>query len=145
MGKSSAGWSVRSEVSVGNTISNGQANYGNHVGDTTVVGNYEANGYGLYDMVGNVLEWCLDAYYSDFYFSSPSRNPLADVKTIENADLVISDFMNVTTSRVVRGGAWYNTEVQNVRVAYRNRVTPTLTSVGLGFRCVKAVTLSDRD
>ena len=36
----------------GNTISNTQANYGNHVGDTTVVGNYAANGFGLYDMAG---------------------------------------------------------------------------------------------
>ncbi|MDE0424918.1 MAG: SUMF1/EgtB/PvdO family nonheme iron enzyme [Candidatus Poribacteria bacterium] len=123
----------------GNTISNGQANYGNHVGDTTVVGRYPANGYGLYDLTGNVLEWCLDAYYGDFYFSSPHRNPLAGVNTIENANLVISDFTNVTTSRVVRGGAWYHTEVQNVRVAYRNRVAPTLTGVGLGFRCVQAV------
>ena len=123
----------------GNTISNGQANYGNHVGDTTVVGSYPANGYGLYDIAGNVLEWCLDAYYSDFYFSSPRRNPLGGVNTVENADLLISDFVKVTTTRVARGGAWYNTEVQNVRVAYRNRVPPTLTNIALGFRCVKVV------
>ena len=129
----------------GNTISNGQANYGNHVGDTTVVGNYAANGYGLYDMTGNVLEWCLDAYYGDFYASSPRRNPLGGVNTIENADLIISDFTNIQNYRVVRSGAWYNTEAQNVRVAYRNRVTPTLTNVALGFRCVKAVTPLDRN
>ena len=129
----------------GNTISNGQANYGNHVGDTTAVGNYAANGYGLYDMGGNVLEWCLDAYYGDFYFSSPRRNPLGGVDTLENADLIISDFANVTASRVARGGAWYNTEVQSVRVAYRNRVSPTLTNVALGFRCVKAGTPLDKD
>lgn len=129
----------------GNTISNGQANYGNHVGDTTVVGNYSASGSGLYDMAGNVLEWCLDAYYGDFYSSSPRLNPLAGVNTIENVDLVISDFVNVTTSRVARGGAWYNTEIQNVRVAYRNRVSPTLANVALGFRCAKAATPVNRD
>ena len=123
----------------GNTISNQQANYGNHVGGTTVVGNYAANAYGLSDMAGNVLEWCLDAYYGDFYSASPRRNPLAGVNTIENADLIISDFTNVTTARVARGGAWYNTEVQNITVAYRNRVSPTLTNIALGFRCVKAV------
>ena len=129
----------------GNTISNTHANYGNHVGDTTVVGTYPANGYGLYDMAGNVLEWCLDAYYGDFYFSSPHRNPLGGVNTIENVDLVLSDFANVTTTRVARGGAWYNTAVQNIRVAYRNRVSPTLTNIALGFRCVKAITPLDRN
>ena len=129
----------------GNTISNTQANYGNHVGDTTVVGNYAANGFGLYDMAGNVLEWCLDAYYGDFYAASPRRNPLGGVNTIENADLVISDFLSVESYRVVRSGAWYNTEVQNIRVAYRNRVTPTLTNIALGFRCVKATTPLDRN
>ncbi len=129
----------------GNTISNTQANYGNHVGGTTVVGNYAANGFGLYDMAGNVLEWCLDAYYGDFYASSPRRNPLGGVNTTENADLVISDFMSVESYRVVRSGAWYNTEVQNIRVAYRNRVSPTLTNIALGFRCVKATTPLDRN
>ena len=104
-----------------------------------------ANGYGLYDMTGNVLEWCLDAYYGDFYAASPRRNPLGGVNTIENADLVISDFMSVESYRVVRSGAWYNTEAQNVRVAYRNRVMPTLTNVALGFRCVKAAAPLDRN
>ena len=129
----------------GNTISKGQANYGNHVGDTTAVGNYAANAYGLSDMAGNVLEWCLDAYYGDFYSASPRRNPLGGVNTIENADLIISDFTNVTTSRVARGGAWYNPEIQNIRVAYRNRVPPTLTNIALGFRCVKVATSLDTD
>lgn len=129
----------------GNAVSKGQANYGNHVGGTTIVGNYAANGYGIYDMAGNVFEWCLDAYYGDFYSSSPRRNPLAGVNTIDNADLILSDFTTVTTSRVARGGAWYNTEVQNVRVAYRNRVSPTLTNIALGFRCVKTITPIDRD
>ena len=123
----------------GNAISNQHANYGNHVGDTTAVGNYPANGYGLSDMAGNVLEWCLDAYYGDFYSASPRRNPLAGVSTIEHADLIISEFTNVTTARVVRSGAWYNTEAQNIRVTYRNRVAPTLTNIALGFRCAQAI------
>ena len=129
----------------GNTISNGQTNYGNHVGDTTVVGNYPANEYGLYDMAGNVLEWCLDAYYGDFYSASPLRNPLAGVNTLEHAHLIISDFTNLSTSRVVRSGAWYNTEAQNIRISYRNRVAPRLTNLALGFRCVKSVTSLDRN
>ena len=102
-------------------------------------------GLGYMTWRGNVLEWCLDAYYGDFYAASPRRNPLGGVNTIENADLVISDFMSVENYRVVRSGAWYNTEVQNIRVAYRNRVSPTLTNIALGFRCVKATTPLDRN
>ena len=82
----------------GNTISRDRANYNKYVGDTTAVGKYLANGYGLYDMAGNVWEWCLDAYDENFYFSSPPRNPLSDVNTLSNANLIIDDHTNVKGS-----------------------------------------------
>ena len=122
----------------GNTISSVNANYNSPVGDTTVVKSYPANDYGLYDMAGNVWEWCLDAYDGDFYFSSPSRNPLSDVNTLSNLDLVTSDFTNVKSSRVLRGGAW-NIFARSVRVAGRNGNSPTSANDVYGFRCARAV------
>ena len=109
-----------------------------NVGDTRAVGSYAANGYGLYNMASHVWEWCLDAYDADFYFSSPSRNPLSDVNTIANLDLILKDYTNVNSSRVLRGGSLGN-RARYVRVAYRLNFTPATTGNNYGFRCAKSV------
>ena len=123
----------------GNTISTRQANYNRHVVDTTAVGRYAANGYGLYDMAGNVWEWCLDEYDADFYFvSRNSRNPISGARTIQ---WILDNFTSIptNTSRVLRGGSW-NNSVQDLRVATRSRHAPTYTDSTYGFRCARAVT-----
>ena len=123
----------------GNTISTREANYNNHVGDTTAVGRYAANGYDLYDMAGNVWEWCLDEYDADFYFvSRNSRNPISGARTIQ---WILDNFTSIPTnsSRVLRGGSWYDS-AQYLRVANRARSAPTGTNFNLGFRCARAVT-----
>ena len=114
----------------GDTIDASKANYITHPGDRSrPVGSYPANDYGLYDMEGNVREWCLDKYDTNFYARSPRQNPFSGDTSLEG---VVSNYPHVTSNRVLRGGP---------RVARRGYGgTPTKANVGIGFRCVRAVT-----
>ena len=107
----------------GNGLDASQANYGENLGSTTAVGSYGANGYGLYDMAGNVSEWCVDAHKADFYEVAPPRNPA-----------YLSDQIN--RARVLRGGGWYFS-AQSLRVANRSNAPPTGIGSGRGFRCAR--------
>ena len=131
----------------GDTITANDANYDKHVDDTTPVGAYADNGYGLYDMAGNVREWCLDEYDADFYtlYNRPhtrhyySWNPISSAVTRR---VLLDNFASVRpfSFRVSRGGSWLSSATF-LRVAYREgyELAPTRTSVALGFRCVRDV------
>ena len=121
----------------GDTITPGDANYDwRHVGDTTAIGQYAPNGYGLYDTAGNVWEWTLDAYNEAFYAHSPRENPLAGKMTLRE---VLTNYSNVTTERVLRGGGWSN-PAWFLRVADRDLLTPANPGWANGFRCARSVT-----
>ena len=118
----------------GDEIDSTKANYNSNVGKTTAVGSFPANGYGLYDMAGNVWEWCLDEYQADFYSKSPRTNPIAG----GSISYIINNFTDVKSRRVSRGGSWYTRPIHSVRVAYRDGVDPDDRSATFGFRCVSA-------
>ena len=130
--KAARGGLVRNKYPWGNSIDIGKANYGKIVGQTTPVQYYPANGYDLYDMVGNVWEWCLDE--SGFYGRLPHRKLLSKEDIIS----VINNFKNINTLRVLCGGSWI-TAVQKIGTANRWHNHPRVTTPEIGFRCVKSL------
>ena len=121
----------------GNTIDATHANYARHFNAPIAVGQYPPNGYGLYDMAGNISEWCLDEYDPDFYATSPRENPFSNGTREE----VINSFKVIKEkNRVLRGGCWSDNG-WFLRVAYRDWGPQNYTSVFRGFRCVKDVPL----
>ena len=133
--KAARGGLVGQEYPWGNSIDLSKANYSGEIGDTTPVGNYPANAYGLYDMAGNAWEWCLDAYETDFYTRAPRRNPIAGGLLTE----IVEAYHTVRGSRVLRSGYWDNPAVF-VRVADRYKRSPDSAHRGAGFRCVMSIT-----
>ena len=124
----------------GNTITGRDANFGGrNPGVTTPVDKYPANGYGLYDMAGNVWEWCLDEYDSEFYFTFPrngvARNPLSGANSVE---WILNNYTQIKSTRVRRGGSWSHS-ARLVRCAQRGYGTPSNASSYLGFRCARTV------
>ena len=99
------------------------------------IGNYSPNAYGLYDMAGNVWEWCIDEYDADFYANSPRENPISGGEIL---DIIYSSPNNITTARVSRGGSWADS-ASGIRVSHRNGSPSTNIYTNIGFRCVKPV------
>ena len=127
----------------GDTISQSQANYhGNttsysydlgpsgynsigSIGGTTPAtspaGSFAANDYGLYDMEGNVSEWCWDFYGATTYVDGAT-----DPRGAESGSY-----------RVIRGGSWYD-YASFCRVAYRNFGSPFGSATIIGFRVARS-------
>lgn len=100
--------------------------------DTAPVGSYPENDYGLFDMAGNVLEWCLDEYDANFYTVSQGENPISGTNTTQELS---EDYKAVETIRVLRGGSWIVNST-GVRNSTRFTLTPESVHDTVGFRCV---------
>ncbi|SKB12677.1 Serine/threonine protein kinase (fragment) [Planktothrix sp. PCC 11201] len=88
---------------------------------TTVVGSFPPNAFGLYDMHGNLWEWCADPWHEN-YNSAPT-------------DGSVWEFGGNTQYRVIRGGSWVNNP-RNCRSANRGRDVPDSRNSNYGFRVV---------
>ena len=88
------------------------------------VGSFAPNGYGLYDITGNVWEWCADWFDEEYYKISPGVDPKGP---------------STGETRVIRGGSWLCSEnyCTGYRVAARNHTAPDSGLNNLGFRCVR--------
>ncbi|MEO8574120.1 MAG: SUMF1/EgtB/PvdO family nonheme iron enzyme [Pyrinomonadaceae bacterium] len=101
----------------------GRANFsGSGLGAPTKVASYPPNGYGLYDVAGNVWEFLADEWSKYSSAGSAENAPIAN------------DFLHVKTRRALRGGSFGGSAV-NLRVTYRDSHSPENAVEHVGFRC----------
>ena len=100
-----------------------KANYRNHYKGTTSVGRFASNKFGLFDMIGNIKEWCHDIYKDDIYKENNRFNPIGG---------------NRGEFKSFRGGSFMdNADV--LRFSRRGKLPPENTNPDFGFRCVRSI------
>jgi formylglycine-generating enzyme required for sulfatase activity len=104
------------------TQSYGEAPPGGRRGETSAVGLFPANGWGLHDLHGNVWEWCLDAWH-DSHRGAPDDGRARVSEDSQEA------------SRLLRGGSWYGIPGY-CRSAFRAHVRPDIADLDVGLRVV---------
>jgi len=124
--KASRGGLLNNSYPFGNKIGFNQASFDKGYvrgRELKPVGTYPPNPYEIFDMSGNVWEWCQDWYLDKYYNESPDKNPLGP----DNG-----------TYKVFRGGSWIS-DRKFLRCANRGKNTPEYKSPSLGFRCALSI------
>jgi len=127
---------------VGDSLSSTQANFngeypagggetGKYLRRTAPVGSYPPNAFGLYDMHGNVSEWCSDWYDPEYYLNSPEEDPLGPPFGVVSTKFDNNGNQNFFV--VIRGGSWLD-DGRGCRSAYRYRAMPNTQYRLIGFR-----------
>jgi formylglycine-generating enzyme required for sulfatase activity len=102
---------------------------------TTPVGLFPANAWGLHDMHGNVLEWCLDHWYSSYEGAPSDGSAWLKPSAWLKASAWLKPRASDVEGRLLRGGSWLNNP-GNCRSAYRGRCRPDYAYGYVGFRVV---------
>lgn len=112
-----------------------RANYNDYAGDLVAImadldgegrgtipsDTLTTNAFGLYQMAGNVWEWCNDWYSEDYYYNSPATDPLGP---------------DTGSEKVIRGGAWNTSDIY-LHCAIRDKQTPDKKRYDIGFRVAR--------
>jgi formylglycine-generating enzyme required for sulfatase activity len=110
----------------GDTLDRDSANFAGDTSPRAARGttrwrSYSPNGYGLFDMAGNVWQWVSDWHSPSYYATSPVHAPSGPREG---------------TLRVLRGGSWLVADSRMLSCSYRHKVPPDTYSYGIGFRIV---------
>ena len=96
---------------------------------TLMVGHYAPNDYGLYDMAGNVSEWCLDSYNESTYIIANALSPYYEYQAAEDDPAAMK-------RKVIRGGSWKD-QKYFIQVQTRTYEFQDTAKSYIGFRCVQ--------
>jgi formylglycine-generating enzyme required for sulfatase activity/serine/threonine protein kinase len=105
---------------------------GPYLGRTCPVGSYALNPFGLYDMHGNVAQWCADYYGEHYYNESPTVDPKGPA---DGSSPVARGGSLHTNARVLRGGRW-SSGAEGARADARDRWIQSVRNLNLGFRVI---------